>query len=216
VPRPDPLVRLTVTAAGDELAMALAAGAARHQATLRHDEARVGAASRQLLEVLAGGGRGALGELRTAGEELYRALFPPAIRDELADLEGRPLLLDVDARFAAVPWELTYDGRAFLCRRFDLGRARAGGYELRPIGDGAPPSAFARAVDAELRPGRAVGAAVRRARDAVIAAQGEAGLEWARVVLHGDPTWVVPDAAAAPRAPARRGLARTILAWLRR
>ena len=122
-------MRLTISAAGGELQLVVAAGTSRHQASLRWDEARVTSASQQLIDVLARGARArnlsraALADLRTVGEELYLALFPPAIRDELAEVEGRALLLEMDERFVAIPWELAYDGRAFLCRRFDLGRA---------------------------------------------------------------------------------------------
>jgi hypothetical protein len=57
--------------------------------------------------------------------------------------------------------------------------------------------AFARAFYAELARGRAMGAAVRRAREAVIVAEGEGGLGWASYVLYGDPSFQalgVPDA----------------------
>jgi CHAT domain-containing protein len=87
------------------------------------------AASRELVAVLTRGNRArtlttqCLHELRGYGEELYRALIPEAVREELGDVEGRPVLLDLDESLVAVPWELLHDGKAFLCRRYDLGRS---------------------------------------------------------------------------------------------
>lgn len=109
--------------------LAVAAGTLLHKATARYDEARIANAAKQLVECLARAARqrtlsaAGLADLRTLGEELYRALLPPAIRDDLSEIEGRPLVLEMDERFVSIPWELIYDGHAFLCRRFDLGRA---------------------------------------------------------------------------------------------
>jgi CHAT domain-containing protein len=127
--REDGPVRLSISGSGSEVVLAVAAGTLFHKASARYDEARVASASRQLVECLARAarqrtlGQAGLADLRTLGEELYRALFPPAIRDDLSEVEGRPLVLEMDERFVSVPWELVYDGHAFMCRRFDLGRA---------------------------------------------------------------------------------------------
>jgi CHAT domain-containing protein len=122
-------VRLSISGSGSEVVLAVAAGTLLHKASARYDEERIARAARQLIECLARGARqrtltqAGLADLRTLGEELYRALFPPAVRDDLSEVEGRPLLLEMDERFVTVPWELVYDGHSFLCRRFDLGRA---------------------------------------------------------------------------------------------
>src|SRR5262249_44652998 len=95
------------------------------------DEGRINQASRDLVAVLMRGNRqrklneACLRDLRTLGEELYRALIPPAMREELSGVEKQPLLLEIDEGLVAVPWELLYDGTQSLCRRFDLGRAVA-------------------------------------------------------------------------------------------
>jgi hypothetical protein len=51
----------------------------------------------------------------------------------------------------------------------------------------APSRRFARAFYSELARGRSVGAALRRARETVVAEEGEGDLAWAGYVLHGDP-----------------------------
>jgi hypothetical protein len=199
-------VRLSIARADGQLTLALG----EQRASVAYDEERVAGAARQLRAAVERGTRrraeaqASLADMRTLGEELYRALFPPAIRDELADLEQRPLLLEIEDPLAALPWELVFDGRAFLCRRFDVARGRPGPYALeRAVDvDAAQAASFQRAVDAELRRGRAVGAAVRRAREALVAAGGEAALGWAAFVLHGDPSWVLP-LGAAPHAEGR-------------
>jgi CHAT domain-containing protein len=121
--------RLSVSLAGDVLSAAVAQGTLLHRATQTIDPAAVAARARGLIEVLARGARqraltqAALADLRTLGEDLYRALLPEATRGELADLAGSVLLLELDEALVGLPWELLHDGRAFLCRRFDLGRA---------------------------------------------------------------------------------------------
>jgi CHAT domain-containing protein len=121
-------VRLSFSAFGGRLQCAVAQDTLSHKAYLPFDEAHVLAASRELVAVLTRGNRArtltaqCLHDLRHRGEELYRALIPEAVREELEGAEGREVLLEVDEALVAVPWELLHDGRAFLCRRFDLGR----------------------------------------------------------------------------------------------
>jgi CHAT domain-containing protein len=122
-------VRLSFSAFGGRLQCAVGQDTLSHKAYLPFDEPKVMAASRELVAVLTRGNRArtltaqCLHELRGYGEELYRALIPEAVREELGDAEGRPVLLDLDEALVAVPWELLHDGRAFLCRRYDLGRS---------------------------------------------------------------------------------------------
>jgi CHAT domain-containing protein len=122
-------VRLSVAVAGADLTAAVAQGTVVHRARLAYDAAKVQDLSARIVGVLARGARQrtltqpALADLRTLGEELGRAVLPPATQADLAELDGQPLLLEIDDALVAVPWELLFDGRKFLCRRFDLGRA---------------------------------------------------------------------------------------------
>lgn len=122
-------VRLSFSVFGGRLQCAVAQETLSHKAYLPYDEARILAASRELIAVLTRGNRqrklteACLHDLRTIGEELYRQLIPEAAREDLAEADGRPVLLEVDESLVPVPWELLYDGQRFLCRRFDLGRA---------------------------------------------------------------------------------------------
>jgi CHAT domain-containing protein len=122
-------VRLSITTVGDKIVTAVARDTLLHKASTPFDEAWVKDASGRLVAALARGNRGrkltesVLGELRTIGEELYRALLPETTREDLAEVEGRPLLLELDEALVAVPWELLHDGKQFLCRRFAIGRA---------------------------------------------------------------------------------------------
>jgi CHAT domain-containing protein len=121
-------VRLSVSATGAELSAAVAQGTILHRARIAYDAARVADLSGRIVAVLARGARQrtltqpALADLRTLGEELARAILPAETRADLAELDGQPLLLEIDEALVAVPWELLFDGRKFLCRRFDLGR----------------------------------------------------------------------------------------------
>jgi CHAT domain-containing protein len=122
-------VRLSFSAFAGRLQCAVAEGTLSHKAFLPFDEARVLAASRELVAVLTRGNRShtltsqCLHDLRALGEDLYRMLVPDGVRESLLAAEGRPVLLELDETLVAVPWELLHDGRAFLCRRLDLGRA---------------------------------------------------------------------------------------------
>jgi CHAT domain-containing protein len=349
--------RLTFSVLGGQLQAALSHDTLATRAVVPFDAARVRELSRQLIAVLARGNRARtltaplLGDLRAAGEALYRVLVPDQVRLELAELPPGPLTLEIDESLVPVPWELLHDGREPLCRRFDVGRqvatqtsrrappartpaepasmwvltsdprgdlpevrregqaivaqldlhdgvhahlgaqptreqvlrglkdhdlvhfaghafadpadagrsgwtladgqltagevaALAGGRAMPLLvfanacqssqdaswqgGDGAQvfglanaflvagvrfylgtqweivdshSAAFACAFYTELSRGRAVGAAVRRAREAVIVAEGEAGLGWASYVLYGDPAAVPLRAAGRPLGP---------------
>jgi CHAT domain-containing protein len=124
-------VRLSFSAFGGRLQCAVAQDTLSHKAFLPFDEVRVLGLSRELVSVLTRGNRSrklteaCLGDLRAVGEELFRKLIPEAVRDDLTGVQGQAVLLELDESLVAVPWELLHDGKSFLCRRFDLGRAVA-------------------------------------------------------------------------------------------
>ncbi len=129
MPEIEAAVRLSITTVGDKIVTAVARDTLLHKASTRFDERWVADAAGRLVAALDRGNRGrkltetVLAELRTIGEERYRALLPDSTRDDLAEVEGRALLLELDASLVAVPWELLHDGKQFLCRRFSVGRA---------------------------------------------------------------------------------------------
>jgi CHAT domain-containing protein len=133
-------IRLSFSAYGGRLTCSVAQETLSHKAVLAFDEARIAAASRDAVAVLTRGNRqrkltdALVADLRTIGEDLYRALIPASVQHELRLLEKVPLLLDIDEGLVAVPWELLFDGESFLCRRFDLGRAVATPQPLRAQG----------------------------------------------------------------------------------
>lgn len=60
--------------------------------------------------------------LKHAGQLLYDELFPARVKASLASTGIDTLILGMDDRLVFVPWELAFDGKEFLCRRFNMGR----------------------------------------------------------------------------------------------
>ena len=63
-----------------------------------------------------------LESLKKSGQVLFDLLVPSKAREKLSSTEARNLVLYVDDKLVHVPWELLFDGRQFLCRRFAMGR----------------------------------------------------------------------------------------------
>src|SRR5215813_5356102 len=63
-----------------------------------------------------------LESLKKSGQVLFDLLIPSKAREKLSSTEARNLILYVDDKLVHVPWELLFDGRQFLCRRFAMGR----------------------------------------------------------------------------------------------
>lgn len=53
---------------------------------------------------------------------LWHQLLSPQVRQRLEASGPAELLLLLDEELVAIPWELLYDGREYLCRRFGVGR----------------------------------------------------------------------------------------------
>jgi class 3 adenylate cyclase/CHAT domain-containing protein len=60
--------------------------------------------------------------LKKSGQILFDLLIPPKARQQLTSTTARNLILYVDDRLVQIPWELLYNGKEFLCRRFAMGR----------------------------------------------------------------------------------------------
>jgi CHAT domain-containing protein len=63
-----------------------------------------------------------LESLKKSGQVLFDLLVPSKAREKLSSTEARKLILYVDDKLVHIPWELLFDGRQFLCRRFAMGR----------------------------------------------------------------------------------------------
>lgn len=65
---------------------------------------------------------GAFDCLKEAGEQLYHALLPHKIKDNLRKTDSKGLLLILEDSLIGIPWEMMHDGEDFLCVRFNIGR----------------------------------------------------------------------------------------------
>jgi CHAT domain-containing protein len=63
-----------------------------------------------------------LESLKKSGQVLFDLLVPPKAREKLSSTQACNLILYVDDKLVHIPWELLFDGRQFLCRRFAMGR----------------------------------------------------------------------------------------------
>ncbi len=61
-------------------------------------------------------------ELRATGGFVWSFLVPPGARERLRATPARTLVLRADDALASVPWELAWDGEAFLSERFAVAR----------------------------------------------------------------------------------------------
>ena len=60
--------------------------------------------------------------LKKSGQFLYDLLVPPQAKEKLAATGANILTLRLEDTLVHIPWELLYNGREFLCRRFAVGR----------------------------------------------------------------------------------------------
>lgn len=66
--------------------------------------------------------RDIVGRLKTAGQLLYDGIFSTEMKRKLSTTQAEDLIISVDDHLVNIPWELLYDGRSFLCLRFNVGR----------------------------------------------------------------------------------------------
>jgi CHAT domain-containing protein len=67
-------------------------------------------------------GKEILENLKQTGQLLYDALLPSRTKENLNTTDVKNLVLGLDDRLVNIPWELLYDGKEFLCQRFNMGR----------------------------------------------------------------------------------------------
>jgi class 3 adenylate cyclase/CHAT domain-containing protein len=63
-----------------------------------------------------------LESLKKSGQILFDLLIPPKAREKIGATDAKNLILSVDDKLVHIPWELLFDGKQFLCRRFAMGR----------------------------------------------------------------------------------------------
>lgn len=60
--------------------------------------------------------------LKELGGLLYDELLPHPVKERIADVGTRNLIVSIDDQLVHIPWELLFDGKEFLCQRFSIGR----------------------------------------------------------------------------------------------
>ncbi|MFC1839605.1 CHAT domain-containing protein, partial [Thermodesulfobacteriota bacterium] len=66
--------------------------------------------------------RDVLIRLREIGQVFRDELFTLTVKNKIKEAEADHLILNLDDQLVHVPWELLYDGKQFLCQRFNMGR----------------------------------------------------------------------------------------------
>jgi CHAT domain-containing protein len=92
-----------------------------------------------------------LESLKKSGQVLFDLLVPSKAREKLSSTEARNLILYVDDKLVHIPWELLFDGRQFLCRRFAMGRIVRTRQAPTALSSRAPKSPFKVLVVADPR-----------------------------------------------------------------
>jgi len=75
----------------------------------------------------------AIKNLKKIGQLLWDHLLTVAVKDRLKSTIIKDLVLSLDEELINIPWELLYDGRDFLCLKFNIGRLIRTRHQLRPV-----------------------------------------------------------------------------------
>ena len=157
----------------------------------------------------AGHGRFDAAEPARSGWRLGEGAFTAA--DVAALAGGRPMPALVFSNACQTSREVAWTGAGVygLASAFLLAGVRAYVGTQWDVVDGHS-EVFAGAFYRALLDGRTLGAAVRKGREAVVAANGEDALAWAAYVVYGDPAQVLwlPRASAGPPVPTPEDLSR--------
>lgn len=134
-PRKRPLViHLEIAREGNRLKIGAHERTDDEESTLRHYEEisvsmeTVDARCHELVETLNRANRRGLVsrevllKLREIGQVLHDELFSLQVKETLKNTQAQYLILNIDDHLVHIPWELLYDGREFLCLRFNMGR----------------------------------------------------------------------------------------------
>lgn len=73
-------------------------------------------------------------ELKKVGQVLYDQLLTESAKRKLKNTEIEDLLIHLDEGLVQIPWELLFDGKQFLCLKFNVGRSVKTRQSLRDSG----------------------------------------------------------------------------------
>ena len=115
---------LTIRRQGDTLSMDLTEGdPVVPQAQTRLEEGLLTEIGEELASIaMLASTDGVHVALQRLGGLVYAYLFPAPIQQRLAEMAPTELVLRLDDGLLHLPWELAFDGQAFLCTKFRLGR----------------------------------------------------------------------------------------------
>ncbi|MFC1657882.1 CHAT domain-containing protein [Candidatus Omnitrophota bacterium] len=107
--------------------------------TLSVDFARIGRINNEIIAIINKANQrrlpddNSIVELQKNTRLLYELLLTRQVKNRLSSLGSINLLLSLDERLITLPWELLFDGKDFLCLKFDLGRSiRTQAFPLQP------------------------------------------------------------------------------------
>jgi len=89
--------------------------------------------------------------LKKAGHVLFDLLIPSQAREKLDNTVAEILTLRLEDSLLHVPWELLYDGREFICRRFAVGRIASTRQRLTARATRSPSAPFKTLIIADPR-----------------------------------------------------------------
>jgi class 3 adenylate cyclase len=72
-------------------------------------------------------------KLREYGGLLFDELIPVRVKERLAAVKDRHLLISIDDNLVHIPWELLFDGSDFFCRKFSMGRTVSTRQSVSPL-----------------------------------------------------------------------------------
>ena len=73
-------------------------------------------------------------ELKKTGQVLYDQLLTNDVKNKFRNTDAKSLLIVIDEGLVQIPWELLFDGKDFLCLKFNMGRKVKTGQTLRGAG----------------------------------------------------------------------------------
>jgi class 3 adenylate cyclase/CHAT domain-containing protein/curli biogenesis system outer membrane secretion channel CsgG len=100
----------------------------RHYEELRIDEEKISKYRAEIIGLLNRANqkghvsRDILNKLKASGHLLFDELFSVELKSKLAGTMAEDLIISIDDNLVDIPWELLYDGKSFLCIRFNMGR----------------------------------------------------------------------------------------------
>jgi class 3 adenylate cyclase/CHAT domain-containing protein len=133
-PIDEKLLHLDFLREGEKIRVRSYEGKSGEQKTLKHYEdlkisiGKTGEYSKKVKDLLNRANRSGkiskdiLNSLKQEGQLLYDDLFPARAKEMLNSTKLNTLVLGIDDGLVHIPWELVFDGKEFLCQRFNMGR----------------------------------------------------------------------------------------------